>query len=735
MADLLRTQTPFDDTVDHDPAHVIAKAFGVLDQQFQARFSPRRFVGGGGYGWVYEGIDNKFGSKVALKFMKTEREANFRAEAKLTKECQHPHVVIVYDYGKDHGIAWMAMEFLEGVSLKRRLRGNEGICQTSSTGLLPTLGRSLTGDSGRGQEPGQGVSLKLISRFVREIADALEYAHREKKVHHQDLKPENILLVNEGKAGECFKLLDFGIATKLDADATMKNAAFRSALTLAYASPERLDARLKVDGMEERSEVYSFGVILYEMITGHLPFEWGGTMEEQARAMHETLFSPAPRFPGRVQISDHHKARALETLVLSCLAKQPADRPESLAKFAAEFEDLTRTSAPSRRGFLIAGGVAIALLSSALIWQRFNAQDDNIAADPPVLEAAFPEQTYELIAGSQLTVPLSIRGQRWDGSVDVRLDSDSLGDDLKRLMDDGQLTIEFAASKNVAEFTPVEVSIRVPEWSTEAAQGTLKFIAVPEDSASDALPAQTEAQITLQIVEKQPVPLPDGLNAVSANDAAAHSGDGFHFDERTNRLFHQRGRLKLSQLSSPVEFEVIVPQDGEPFYATLQPVSREFFFAVMRDEGNRPTEEENEAPAEPKSDVLISAALTFAIAVSRQLSADADADAEEKCRLPNTDELYGIRQARSGRRAAWIEERDVKSWYEFSRQKYLSRGTVLTLASLNELGSDLKTALTTLEFLDENGQPSTVGETEPNDASSGFSELGFSLVIPLAGYK
>ena len=259
------------------------------------RYSFDREIGRGGMATVYRAQDVKHHRPVAIKVLHPYLAMNlgserFLREIQIAAQLQHPHIVPLYDSGQAGDLLYYVMPYVEGESLRQRLE----------------------------REP--RLTLEDVLHLARSIAAALDYAHRHGVVH-RDIKPENVML-HEGEA----MVTDFGIAKAVSAAASDNLTQTGTAVgTPAYMSPEQAGGAVELDG---RSDVYSLGCVVYEMLTGRTPFT-GPT----AQAIIAQLFTEPPPPLRSVQPADGTPEWA-EQAILKALAKDPAARFATAAQFS-----------------------------------------------------------------------------------------------------------------------------------------------------------------------------------------------------------------------------------------------------------------------------------------------------------------------------------------------------------------------------------------------------------------
>lgn len=266
-------------------------------------------IGSGGMADVYKGKDHKLNRFVAIKVLKSDFRSDetfiqkFLSEAQAAAGLMHPNVVNVYDVGQDRGLYYMVMELVEGITLKEYI-----------------------------EKKGRLSAKETISISIQMVT-GIQAAHNQHIVH-RDIKPQNIIISKDGKV----KVTDFGIARATTSSNTISTSVMGS---VHYTSPEQ--ARGGV--VDEKSDIYSAGITMYEMVTGHVPFDGDSTVSVALKHLQEEIVSPA------VEVPDIPKS--LEKIILKATQKSTMQRYQNCEELIL---DLKRALVDPQGGFV--GGAA-----------------------------------------------------------------------------------------------------------------------------------------------------------------------------------------------------------------------------------------------------------------------------------------------------------------------------------------------------------------------------------------
>jgi serine/threonine-protein kinase len=263
-------------------------------------------LGQGGMARVYRGRQENLDRQIAIKVLPPYYAADpafierFKLEARAMAQLAHPNIVIIHDTGEESGRLYIIMEYVAGGTLRKKIAA--------------------------------GMPMSEITRIVNEVASALTYAHS-RGIVHRDVKPVNVLMDTNGRA----VLSDFGIAKILQTSAVLTQSG-AGVGTPEYMSPEQCRGNSTVDA---RADIYALGVMVYEMLTGHTPFEADSYTALAHSHIYEAVPPPSQRNP---RISP-----AVQAVVLKALEKNPADRFQSATDMALALEQAADAQQPLPR--------------------------------------------------------------------------------------------------------------------------------------------------------------------------------------------------------------------------------------------------------------------------------------------------------------------------------------------------------------------------------------------------
>ena len=259
-------------------------------------------LGQGGMARVYRGRQESLDRTVAIKVLPPYYAADpafverFKLEARAMARLSHPNIVTVHDAGEENGRLYIVMEYVGGGTLKQRMVA--------------------------------GMQMRDVAHVIREVASALSYAHG-LGIVHRDVKPVNVLMDPSGRA----VLSDFGIAKVLATSAALTHSG-AGVGTPEYMSPEQC----RGTAVDARADIYALGVMLYEMLTGHTPFE----ADNYTALAHSHIYEPVPP-PSRL---NPRVSPAVQSVILKALEKSPADRFQKATDFAVALEQAVAAQTP-----------------------------------------------------------------------------------------------------------------------------------------------------------------------------------------------------------------------------------------------------------------------------------------------------------------------------------------------------------------------------------------------------
>jgi serine/threonine-protein kinase len=298
-----------------DPHIPLAQVAELAGKEIAGRYRILTKLGEGGMGAVYRGEQISLRRSVAVKLLRAELSANpvllrrFSAEAEAVAKLSHPNTVNVYDFGQDtDGSLFIAMELIEGRSL-----------------------RSAIAEEGPFAPPR---ALHIAAQVAASLADA--HAH---SIVHRDLKPDNVMLQDRGRHKDVVRVLDFGIAKLRDDSRATQQAMTQAGDMLGtpqYMAPEQI----KGEAIDGRTDIYALGCMLYEMVTGRMPFEAPTIMAMLSKHLIEAPVPPSQRRP------DLGLSPAIDQLVLAAMAKEPGRRPPTMEQYGEQIAALAATLPP-----------------------------------------------------------------------------------------------------------------------------------------------------------------------------------------------------------------------------------------------------------------------------------------------------------------------------------------------------------------------------------------------------
>jgi serine/threonine-protein kinase len=328
-------------------------------------------IGAGGQGTVYKAVDSKLGRTVVVKVLPpdlTVKEANlkrFEREARLASSLDHPNICTIFDLGDANGVHYIAMQHIEGRNVRQLVNGRP-------------------------------LELRSALTIAIQVADALATAH-ERGIIHRDIKAGNVMVTSTGQV----KVLDFGLAKLLDEEEAQSAGIHRTELTelgvpygtATYAAPEQA----RGDRVDHRADIFSTGVLLYEMLTGMWPFHGKTSIDVRHAVLHDAPKPLAEARPG-------YSPPILQQILDRAMAKEPRDRYQKIAEMRDDLRRaLQEVSAGSTQGDQFIDAVmpiaprhaaSASPVSRALRWLRNKTSDQK--TQPPTSSSTHTSQTREM---------------------------------------------------------------------------------------------------------------------------------------------------------------------------------------------------------------------------------------------------------------------------------------------------------------------------------------------------
>ncbi len=432
----------------------------MLGSVFNQRYRLKEKLGSGGMAEVYLADDLLLGREVAVKVLHAQFASDpafiqrFRHEAQAAANLNHPNIVNVYDWGNEGDLYYIVMEYVEGRDLKEILR-TEGR-------LLPERAAEITA----------------------EVCAALQFAHRGKLVH-RDIKPHNIFVTNLGRV----KVMDFGIAREGNGSGMTQTGMVMG--TPQYISPEQAQG-LAVDG---RSDIYSLGVVLYEMLTGQVPFDDPNPVTTTYKQVREDPMPPS--------VIDPEIPVTLEAIVMKAMSKNPANRFQNAQEMKADLlrflEGMPVSATPVLQEAAYAGSAAAAPAAApARKWPW------TVAAVAAVLVATGIVLALVLGGGGGKAEVPNLQGM---SEQEARSTLESLGLQLGE--------VEDRYIEEETERAGVVIS-QDPEWGTMLAKGEKVSVTVTRELRMPEVTGKTRneaesalKEIGVSVIEIQNVPVDD----------------------------------------------------------------------------------------------------------------------------------------------------------------------------------------------------------------------------------